>query len=152
LMANRGVAFSLDSKAVNPLQPGRRPFHTLNPPLASFDDGRLAVYGSMGGDGQPQFQAQILTRYRFGEDIVAALAAPRFLVGRTWGAQSSTVKLEGGFDDGVARALAAAGHPIERTETPLSDTFGHAGMLVRGAKGAIQAAHDPRSDGGAAGL
>jgi gamma-glutamyltranspeptidase/glutathione hydrolase len=52
----------------------------------------------------------------------------------------------------VARALAAAGHPIERTEAPLSDAFGHAGMLVRGAKGAIQGAHDPRSDGGAAGL
>jgi gamma-glutamyltranspeptidase/glutathione hydrolase len=152
LMANRGVSFSLDSKALNPLQPGRRPFHTLNPPLAAFDDGRVAAYGAMGGDGQPQFQAQIFTRYRFGEDIVSALGAPRFLVGRTWAAQSSSVKLEGGFDDSLARALAAAGHPIERTATPLSDGFGHAGMLVRGPKGAIEAAHDPRSDGGAAGL
>jgi gamma-glutamyltranspeptidase len=152
LMANRGLAFSLDPKAVNPLQPGRRPFHTLNPPLALLDDGRAVAYGSMGGDGQPQFQAQIFTRYRFGEDIVKALAAPRFLVGRTWGTHTSTVKLEGGFDDGVARALAAAGHPIERTEAPLSDAFGHAGLLVRNAKGAIAAAHDPRSDGAAAGI
>jgi oxamate amidohydrolase len=152
LMANRGVSFSLDPKAVNPLQPGRRPFHTLNPPLALFDDGRVVAYGAMGGDGQPQFQAQIFTRYRFGEDIAEALAAPRFLVGRTWGAHTSTVKLEGGFDDGVARALAAAGHPIEQMSAPLADAFGHAGLLVRNAKGAIEAAHDPRSDGGAAGM
>jgi gamma-glutamyltranspeptidase len=152
LLSNRGLAFSLDPEALNPLQPGRRPIHTLNPPLAIFDDGRVAVYGSMGGDSQPQFQAQIFTRYRFGQDIAAALAAPRFLVGRTWGAQSSTVKLEGGFDDGVGRALQAAGHPIEWTETARADAFGHAGMIVRSAKGEIAAAHDPRSDGGAAGL
>jgi gamma-glutamyltranspeptidase len=152
LMANRGLAFSLDPKAVNPLQPGRRPFHTLNPPLAFFDDGRVISYGSMGGDGQPQFQAQVFTRYCFGEGVAGALAAPRFLVGRTWGAQSSTVKLEGGFDDSLGHALIAAGHPVEWTEAPLADAFGHAGMLVSGAKGAIEAAHDPRSDGGAAGL
>jgi gamma-glutamyltranspeptidase/glutathione hydrolase len=152
LVGNRGLAFSLDPNALNPLRPGRRPIHTLNPPLAVFDDGRLAVYGSMGGDGQPQFQAQILTRYRFGQDIVAALAAPRVLVGRTWGAPTRTVKLEGGFDETIGRALAAAGHPIEWTSAPLSDAFGHAGMIVRDPKGALLAAHDPRSDGGAAGL
>jgi oxamate amidohydrolase len=152
LMANRGVAFSLDPKALNPLQPGRRPFHTLNPPMARFDDGRLAVYGAMGGDGQPQFQAQILTRYRFGQDIVAALAAPRFLVGRTWGEQSSSVKLEGGFDEAIGAALARAGHPVEWTGAPHADGFGHAGLLVRDAKGPVSGGHDPRSDGGAAGL
>jgi gamma-glutamyltranspeptidase/glutathione hydrolase len=26
----------------------------------------VVSYGSMGGDGQPQFQAQIFSRYRFG--------------------------------------------------------------------------------------
>ena len=45
------------------LAPGRKPFHTLNPPLARFKDGRTMTYGSMGGDGQPQFQAAIFTRY-----------------------------------------------------------------------------------------
>src|SRR5579863_10308738 len=128
LMANRGLGFSLDPKALNPLQPGRRPFHTLNPPLAYFDDGRIVAYGSMGGDGQPQFQAQIMTRYRYGEDIATALAQPRFLVGRAWGAPSPTVKLEGGFDEGLGQALAKAGHPIEWTEKPLSGAFGHAGL------------------------
>jgi oxamate amidohydrolase len=153
LMANRGLAFSLDPRALNPLRPGRRPFHTLNPPLAYFDDGRVVSYGSMGGDGQPQFQAQIFTRYRYGAPVADALAAPRFLVGRTWGAPSSNVSLEGGFDESLGRDLAAAGHRIEWTQAaPLSDDFGHAGMLAREAKGAIRGAHDPRSDGGSAGF
>ena len=57
LMQNRGSSFSLDPKAVNPLEPGRRPFHTLNPALAVLRDGRVMAYGTMGGDGQPQSQA-----------------------------------------------------------------------------------------------
>ena len=152
LMQNRGVSFSLDASAVNPLRPGRRPLHTLNPPLCVFDDGRVMSYGAMGGDGQPQFQAQLLTRYRAGQNLTQALDAPRYLFGRSWGAPSASVKLEGGFDDGIGQALARAGHELEWRTERYSDAFGHAGAVVRGAKGAIEAAHDPRSDGGAEGL
>ena len=63
LMQNRGASFSLDPKAVNPLQPGRLPFHTLNPALAVLNDGRVMAYGTMGGDGQPQTQAMLFTRH-----------------------------------------------------------------------------------------
>ena len=63
--------------ALNPLEPGRRPFHTLNPALAAFDDGRVMAYGSMGGDGQPQFQAAIFTRHGFGMGPWEAVDAPR---------------------------------------------------------------------------
>lgn len=151
LMQNRGLAFSLDPGSRNPLYPGRRPPHTLNPPLAVFDDGRILSYGSMGGDGQPQFQAQILTRYLHGDSLTKALAAPRFMVGRSWGAPSASVKLEAGFDDAVARALEKAGHIVERRHGGDQDSFGHAGMLLR-VKDAVHAAHDPRADGGAAGV
>jgi oxamate amidohydrolase len=152
LMQNRGASFSLDAGAVNPLRPGRRPIHTLNPPLCVFDDGRVMSYGAMGGDGQPQFQAQLLTRYRAGQNLIEALAAPRYLFGRTWGALSASVKLEAGFDEGIGQALVRAGHEVEWKAELYSDAFGHAGALVRGPKGAIEAAHDPRSDGGAEGL
>src|SRR5690606_14222610 len=37
---NRGAGFSLDPASRNVLAPGRKPFHTLNPPLARFRDGR----------------------------------------------------------------------------------------------------------------
>jgi gamma-glutamyltranspeptidase/glutathione hydrolase len=151
LMQNRGLAFSLDPDATNPLTPGRRPPHTLNPPLAVFDDGRVLSYGSMGGDGQPQFQAQVFSRIAFGQNLADAVDAPRFLFGKTWGAESSTVKLEGRFDPALARALETAGHAIEVRGEAYSDDFGHAGALMREGRG-IAATHDPRSDGGAAGI
>ena len=152
LMQNRGLSFSLDPSAPNSLRPGRRPFHTLNPPLAVFDDGRVMPYGSMGGDGQPQFQAQVFARITAGQKLADAVAAPRHLFGRSWGAGSASVKIEADYDDGVARALERAGHQIERRPASDQDLFGHAGALVRHPKGHIAAAHDPRSDGGAMGL
>lgn len=151
-MQNRGAAFSLDPAAVNPLAPGRRPIHTLNPPLARLDDGRAVVYGSMGGDGQPQFQAQVFTRMLFGEGIASALDKPRFLFGRTWGDQHAGLRLEPRFDDAVVAELRRAGHEIEIAPLPYSDAFGHAGALIRRPDGRIEAGHDPRSDGAAAGI
>lgn len=153
LWQNRGLSFSLDPKAINPLEPGRRPFHTLNCPLAVFDDGRVVSYGAMGGDAQPQFQAQVFFRaLRFGLSIAEAIDRPRFLFGKTWGADSATVKVENRFDPSLLRRLEQVGHVIERIEAPYADMFGHAGMLIRAPDGSVAAAHDPRSDGGAEGF
>ena len=150
---NRGISFSLDPGAVNPLEPGRRPFHTLIPALAAFDDGRVLSYGSMGGDGQPQFQSQIYTRYAdYGMALADAVGAPRLLYGRTWGASSVSVKVEDSFDRASIAALRAMGHEVEQLGARRADTFGHAGMLVRHAGGRVEAVHDPRSDGGAVGF
>jgi gamma-glutamyltranspeptidase/glutathione hydrolase len=148
------MSFSLDPKAVNPLEPGRRPFHTLIPALAAFDDGRVTAYGSMGGDGQPQFQAQVFTRYAdYGMSPAEAVDAPRLLYGRTWGAESLTVKVEDRFDPGCIAALRRMGHEIEELGGAYIDSLGHAGILVRHpGNGRIEAMHDPRSDGGALGL
>jgi len=151
---NRGVSFSLDRKSKNPLEPGRRPFHTLNPPIAVFDDGRVVSYGCMGGDGQPQFQAQILSRYAdFRMGPAEAVDAPRWLLGRTWGASNTSLKMEGRFDAGLVAALKRMGHDVEERSSPYMDDFGHAGMLVKHRRdGRVEATHDPRSDGGPAGL
>lgn len=151
---NRGTSFSLDPNAVNPLEPGRRPFHTLIPALAAFDDGRIMAYGSMGGDGQPQFQAQIFCRYAdYGMSIAEAVDAPRLLYGRTWGAPSLSIKVEDRFDPVCIAALTRMGHAIEELGAPYIDSLGHAGMLVRHPRdGRVEAMHDPRSDGGALGL
>ncbi len=149
---NRGTSFSLDEAAANPLMPGRKPFHTLNPAFARFDDGRILAYGAMGGDGQPQFQAQILTRYRLGQSLAAAVDAPRWLFGRTWGSASTALRVESRFDPGLLERLDAAGHPVEDSGAAYSEGFGHAGMLVKQARGPVEAVHDPRSDGDARGI
>ena len=125
---NRGSSFSLDPAALNSLRPGRKPFHTLNPALARLKDGRVMVYGTMGGDAQPQAQAAVFTRIvTFGMDPQAAVAAPRWVYGRTWGQQSSTLKLESRFADDVFAELARRGHEIER----LRDYDETAGMPTR---------------------
>ncbi len=144
---NRGSSFRLAESGWNALKPGRKPFHTLNPALARFDDGRVLAYGTMGGEGQPQTQAALFTRYaRFGMDLQDAINRPRWLLGRTWGEDSTTLKLEDGFDPALYDALAAAGHDVERVG-PLTATMGHAGAIIRHPDGALQGATDPRSDG-----
>ena len=149
---NRGSSFSLREGARDALAPGRLPFHTLNPAAAVFDDGRTVVYGTMGGDGQPQTQAAIFTRYaRFGQDLPQAIAAPRWLLGRTWGAATTTLKLESDFEPRLIDDLRRAGHEVELVP-PCNDLMGHAGALVRASDGVIDGASDPRSDGSVAGF
>jgi len=152
-MQNRGSSFSLDAKAVNPLQPGRRPFHTLNPAMAALPDGRVVAFGTMGGEGQPQTNAAVLTRYAtFGQKLGEALARPRWVLGRTWGSDLVNLRLEPRFDPALADDLARAGHDVAILPEPFSDVVGHAGAVVLHPRGAIEGAHDPRADGGAAGI
>ena len=153
LLQNRGASFSLDSGALNALAPGRLPFHTLNPALASLADGRVITYGAMGGDGQPQTQAALFTRYvQFGQPLDRAIDAPRWLLGRTWGAAQTNVRMEARFDGNLIDRLVSAGHDIEVLPEPYSDLMGHAGAVVLHPDGTMEAAHDPRADGGAAGI
>lgn len=153
LMQNRGASFSLDPKALNPLMPGRRPFHTLNPALAELADGRVMAYGTMGGEGQPQTQAAVFSRYAmFGVPLGEAIARPRWLLGRTWGDVADNLRLEPRFDPELFDELERAGHEIEVMAEPFSETMGHAGAVVRHADGHVEGAHDPRADGGAAGV
>ena len=147
---NRGSSFRLAVDGWNALRSGRKPFHTLNPALARFDDGRVMAYGTMGGEGQPQTQAALFSRYaRFGSDLQAAVSAPRWLLGRTWGEQSTSLKIEDGFAAPLYDALIAAGHAVERVGA-LTPMMGHAGAIVRHADGRLEGATDPRSDGAVA--
>ena len=151
LWQNRGTSFSLDQGAVNALKPGRRPFHTIQPPLALFHDGRVMPFGTMGGEGQPQTQSMIYTRYAlYGQDLAQAIAAPRWLLGRTWGAETTNLRVENRLDAKVIEALRNAGHDVE-VIGPFDEVTGHAGALVRHPDGAIEGASDPRCDGAAVG-
>ena len=147
---NRGCSFSLDPAALNSLKPARKPFHTLNPALAVLRDGRILVYGTMGGDGQPQTQAAVFTRIAvFGMDPQQAVAAPRWLLGRTWGQTSDSLKLESRFSTGVVSDLARRGHVME-VLGEYDETMGHAGAIVRHANGVLEGGADPRGDGAVA--
>jgi gamma-glutamyltranspeptidase/glutathione hydrolase len=144
---NRGSSFSLDPEALNFLRPGRLPFHTNNPALARLADGRLMLYGTMGGDGQPQTQSAVFSRHAMhGVDLQAAITAPRWLLGRRWGEEATALRLERRMDPALRQALADAGHEIDL----LGDydaLVGHAGALVRHTDGRLEGATDPRADG-----
>ena len=147
---NRGASFTLAEDGWNALAPGRKPFHTLNPALAELDDGRLLAYGTMGGEGQPQTQAAIFTRHvHYGVPLQDAVSAPRWLLGRTWGDQSVTLKLEDRFSPELYAQLRAAGHDVEICP-PFTSMMGHAGAISRHSDGRLEGAFDPRSDGGVA--
>ncbi|MEJ8473143.1 gamma-glutamyltransferase family protein [Roseibium algae] len=147
---NRGASFSLRPDALNVLEPGRQPFHTLNPAMARLSDGRLMTYGTMGGEGQPQTQAAIFARHVLnGLPVGEAIDEPRWLLGRTWGDDTTALRVENRFDPDLVRDLEKAGHEVVQMQSDYSDTMGHAGMIVRNDKGGLEGAHDPRADGGA---
>ncbi len=144
---NRGCSFDLRPNRLRSLAPGRKPFHTLNPAMAQLDDGRLLVYGTMGGEGQPQTQAAVFARYAWGgHHVRSAIAAPRWLLGRTWAEQSTSLKLESRFPEATIQALRALGHPVE-VVSDFDERMGHAGALVLHPDGWIEGGEDPRSDG-----
>ncbi len=147
---NRGASFSLKPEALLALKPGKKPFHTLNPAAARLKDGRVMVYGTMGGDGQPQTQAAVFTRHVvFGQPLQQAVTAPRWLLGRTWGQTSDTLKLEARFPQDVVATLRSRGHEVELLQD-FDETVGHAGAVVRHPDGFLEGATDPRSNGGVA--
>lgn len=144
---NRGCSFSLDSKHIQAIEAHKKPFHTLNPAIALFNDGRVMAYGTMGGDGQPQTQAAIFSRYAYyQEDLQTAINNPRWLLGRTWGNSSETLKLESRISTKCIEELKNKGHEVEILSS-LDSAVGHAGALVYNPSKIIEGAFDPRSDG-----
>lgn len=152
LWQNRGASFSLDAKHLLALAPGKQPFHTLNPAAARLSDGRTMVYGSMGGDGQPQTQAAVFIRYVVqGQSLQQAISGPRWLLGRTWGENSDSLKLEGRVAHTTLAGLRQRGHDVELLPD-FSEAVGHAGAIVHHTNGMFEGAADPRSNGSAAGF
>ncbi len=149
LWNNRGVSFSLQEGATNQLRGGIQPFHTLNPAFAQLNDGRNMVYGTMGGEGQPQTQAAMIWRHLYQQKSLAtSIAEPRWLLGRTWGDNEHDLKIESDLDWQLQQTLQQQGHQI-KTVPACSELMGHAGAITAFADHVDQVATDPRSDGAA---
>jgi gamma-glutamyltranspeptidase/glutathione hydrolase len=79
MFQDRGELFSLQDGHPNLYQPGKRPFQTIIPGFATKDGKPWISFGVMGGDMQPQGQAQIIiNRVDYGLDIQAAGDSPRW--------------------------------------------------------------------------
>ena len=148
---NRGMGFSLESGHPAELAPGRRPPHTLAPALATRDGELAAVFGTMGGDAQPQILLQIATRlFHHGQTPARAINAGRWALRGaetgfdTWAAGRPSVSIEGHAPEDWAAALAARGHQTS-TALPWDSSFGHAHAIVLERDGILVGAADPRT-------
>ena len=141
LLQNRGAYFKLDRAHVNRLEPKKRTMHTLIPAMAARDGRPAIVFGSMGGEGQPQLQTQVLINLvDRGLEPQEAVARPRVRVQ----AGGEVISVEA--DDPAARELNHSGLNIQLMP-PGHHTLGHAHAIVIDGPGAWRAGADPRSDG-----
>jgi gamma-glutamyltranspeptidase / glutathione hydrolase len=143
---DRGAHFSLDPGSPWAIAPRKRPLHTLIPALVLRDEAPWTVFGTMGGDGQPQIHAQLLgALVDAGEDPQAAVARPRWIVDVADG----HVQLEADAPAAVADGLRQRGHDVR--EVPArSHGAGHAHAIQLRPAGYV-AGTDPRCEGAAAG-
>jgi gamma-glutamyltranspeptidase/glutathione hydrolase len=138
---NRGALFELGAAHPNVIAPGKRPFHTLSPAMALNRDGSVAmVFGTPGGDGQPQTLLQILNnvlRYNMTPQQAVEAARWRVFAGARLG-------VEPGIDSVTRAALARRGHTVRMQEP--SAEFGGAQMIVIHSSGALMTGADFRRE------
>ena len=140
-LQNRGASFSLDPDHPNRLEPGKRPFHTLIPALARFDDDDWMAFGVMGGYMQPQGHVQVISNMvDYGMGPQQALDAPRWRY-----REEGTLAVEERLS--AQTQLAWKGHDL-RVLPPV--LFGGA-QLVRRTGETMVGATEPRKDGVAIG-
>ncbi len=157
LLHDRGIGFSLEPGHPAEYGPGRRPPHTLAPAVATRPDGSLrAVFGTMGGDSQPQVVLQLAARLLVGDQEAGdAVAAPRFVLSAgehgftTWHGEPQTVRIEAHAPPGWVDGLTERGHTVEVAGFDPAG-FGHAHAIEVRADGIRTGAADPRSITGAA--
>jgi gamma-glutamyltranspeptidase/glutathione hydrolase len=150
VLHNRGAYFSLDSHAANALAPAKRTLHTLIPSMALRNGRPAIVFGTMGGDGQPQTHLQVYTAIaRFGLNMQQAIELPRWTHGNT--TEGETLLMENRFPPTTLDALRRRGHAIEEDQA-WSSAMGHAsGIIFDAVTGVMQGGSDPRAEGIAAG-
>jgi gamma-glutamyltranspeptidase/glutathione hydrolase len=152
-LQNRGHLFSLDPKHPNALAPGKRPYHTIMPALATREaDGSLyASFGVMGGFMQPQGHVQVIVGLvDDGLDPQGALDRPRFCL--TEAKPTSQVELEEGIPREAMQRLAHMGHAIVPVSGYARSAFGRGQIICRDPDtGVLWAGSDPRADGQAVG-
>ena len=149
---NRGLGFNLVPGHGAEFAPGVRPPHTLVPAMAVRDGQLVSVFGTMGGDAQPQILLQLIVRlFHHGESPGMAINAGRWaLRGASTGFDAWATPLdlllavEGQTPAGWNDALAERGHRTERLDT-MDSRFGHAHAIVIEDSGMLAGAADPRT-------
>jgi gamma-glutamyltranspeptidase/glutathione hydrolase len=155
MLNNRaGRGFTLEEGHPNCIAPGKRTMHTLMPFLALRGGRPALAWGTPGGDGQPQWNAQAFSAFvDSGYEIQAMVELPR------WTSFPSTdparlpapfeLQIEAGFAPTTLQELEALGHTL-RPPTLAEVTGGMQAIKI--GDGIFEGASDPRVDGCAVGF
>jgi len=151
MFQDRGELFALADGHPNIYAPRKRPFQTIIPGFAVKNGEPWLAFGVMGGDMQPQGQAQVISNFvDFGLAVQEAGDSPR------WHHEGSTeptgeaqdgvglLRLETGIPAKTRKALASLGWKIGESD----GGFGRYQAIERW-PGRYAAAADPRADGAA---
>ncbi len=150
-LQNRGCYFSLDPDHANVIAPRKRTLHTLIPSLATRNDRPEIVFGSMGGDGQPQIHQQVYTNLiNYGLNIQQAIDAPRWIHGKAPAEDRELLHLEDRFPLSTRQGLTALGHNVELAGN-FNSMMGYAQGIVITPDGLLMGGSDPRADSAAIG-
>jgi gamma-glutamyltranspeptidase/glutathione hydrolase len=149
MFQDRGELFATEDGHPNIYAPGKRPFQTIIPGFATRDGQPWLSFGVMGGDMQPQGQAQIISNMvDFGLGVQEAGDSPRWHHG---GSSEPTgepqqgvgvLNLETGVPQATQKALAALGWNLK------PDNGGYGGyQAIERWPGRYAAATEMRKDG-----
>lgn len=154
-LQNRGANFNLDAAHPNALAPGKRPYHTIIPAMATdpCTGDLLASFGVMGGFMQPQGHMQVVTALLDdGLDPQSALDRPRFCLEPEQGGMRLAA-LEEGIPDAAVKGLQERGHAVRVVQGMQRALFGRGQIILRDPRsGVLCGGSDPRADGCAQGL
>lgn len=148
VLQNRGHSFSLDPAHPNCIAPGKRTRHTIIPGMLVQDGRFLMSFGVMGGDMQPQGHAQFISNLvDFNQNLQEAVDSPRLRH-----MQGKVIYLEEGIPPPTAEKLAAMGHQLDPTPTPVNKVGGGQAVYRDPEQGVWLGASDRRKDGCALGF
>jgi gamma-glutamyltranspeptidase/glutathione hydrolase len=146
-LQNRGACFSLQPGHPNALAPGKRPYHTIIPGMATRDGELWSCFGVMGGFMQPQGHFQVISGMIDDQlNPQEVLNRPRFCLEE--GTESSVLALEEGIPVATLSRLAELGHRIRPVSGRGRGVFGDGQIIRRDPEsGVLLGGSDPRKDG-----
>ncbi len=146
-LQNRGAGFTLEEGHPNALAPGKRPYHTIIPGMATQEGRLFASFSVMGGFMQPQGHTQVISNMvAYGMDAQSALDAPRVCLPA--GSADSVLAVEDGIALQPLQELLPDACAVRGWQRSV---FGRGQIIRRLANGVLEGGSDGRGDGCASG-